>query len=173
MRHSNRAPASLESKPKLAPVEPVGASGPSVMVVWGAVVSTRNVRGALVAVPAAPACSACTTYVPSTRAGLAVALQEPSLDRTLLSVSTGEPVMLLVEKTLTVTVAESPAATPAEPVKAGVLSFVALPSAGKVRATWGSARLTVQVTLAGSGSTLPAASIARTSNVWTPSARLE
>jgi len=98
---------------------------------------------------------------------------DPSAVRVAVRVSTGEPPVLLVAKSLTVTVAESPAAVLAEPASAGVASFVALSSAGVVSVTWGSARLTVQVSPAGSGSTLPAASIARTSNVWTPSARPE
>src|SRR3954447_21124168 len=101
MRHSTRAPVSVESKPKLALVELVAPAGPWVIVVWGAVVSTVNVRGELVAVPAAPACSACATEVASARAGVAVAAHEPSLERVLMSVSTGEPLVLVAANSLT------------------------------------------------------------------------
>jgi hypothetical protein len=62
----------------------------------------------------------------------------------------------------TVTVAESPATLPATPLKSGVVSDVAVPSAGFVSETAGRVVSTVQVTLAGVGSTLPAGSIART-----------
>jgi len=67
----------------------------------------------------------------------------------------------------------SPAAVPAEPEKVGVVSLVALPSAGAVSVTAGRERSIVQLCVAGVPSTLPAASTARTANVCAPGARLE
>jgi hypothetical protein len=59
---------------------------------------------------------------------------------------------------------------PALPSKVGVVSFVALPSAGFTSATSGSVASTVHVLAAGLASALPAASMARTMKVWAPPA---
>ena len=73
----------------------------------------------------------------------------------------------------TVTVAESPTTLPALPAKLGVVSVVAVALEGLVSDTAGSVVSTVQVALAGVGSTLPAGSIALTWNVCEPSSRPE
>ena len=87
------------------------------------------------------------------------------------SVSSGEPVVSVPAYTSTVTVEESPGAVPAAPANVGVTSFVTSPSAGSESVTAGSAVLMLHVLLAGEGSTFPAWSIARASNVWEPEAR--
>src|SRR5215213_8798513 len=69
----------------------------------------------------------------------------------------------------TVTPAASPAAVPALPLKAGVVSAVAEPSAGAARVTAGAVRSTVKARLAGVASVLPAGSVARTEKVCAPS----
>src|SRR5215210_8871081 len=70
-------------------------------------------------------------------------------------------------------VGESSGAFPALPNKTGVASFVELPLPGVTRVTAGAAASTVHVNAAGVPSTLPAPSIARTSNRWLPSERPE
>jgi hypothetical protein len=92
-------------------------------------------------------------------------------ERRVLRVSTRFE--LSARKISTVTVALSPAAMPPTPLIAGVLSFVKLPAAGVTISTAGRLRSTVHVRVAESGSTLPAASIARTSKVCEPGVRLE
>ncbi len=64
--------------------------------------------------------------------------------------------------------------TASEAVPAGSFQPAALyepPAAGKVRAAVGGVRSIVHVRDAGEASALPAASVARTSKVWLPSAR--
>src|SRR6266508_1945437 len=109
--------------------------------------------------------------MPSGSAGNALADHEPSDARTVLRVCTswsGAPET--GRKILTTTIVELPAATPARPLKLGVGSFVELPSPGSTSVTGGSAEFTIHVSVAGAGSTLPAASIARTARVCEPSA---
>src|SRR6476659_7357135 len=71
----------------------------------------------------------------------------------------------------TVTVARSRGRTPAVPLKVGVVSLVARPSAGLSRETTGGVVSTSQLKDAGVDWTLPALSIAWTANVWVPSLR--
>jgi hypothetical protein len=78
--------------------------------------------------------------------------------------SVGQPL-----RTRTATRAESPTAVPNLPATSGAVSAVGVPFEGIVKVTWGGVTSTIHVRLSGDGSTLPAASMARTSNVCSDS----
>jgi hypothetical protein len=129
MRQSKVDPGSLELNVKLALVELVELAGPLAIDVSGAVVSTLKVRATDAPVfPAASVCSARAVYVPSGSEGEASVAHDPPL-RATLNVWTGAPTALEPLQTFTVTVAESPAALPADPLSVGVASAVRAGSA--------------------------------------------
>ena len=96
--------------------------------------------------------------------------QVPSARRVVVSVSTVSPSVLEPSWTSTVTSGASLAALLAVPENAGVTSLVALPSAGLASVNTAVVSI-VHVRVAGTGSTLPARSIERTSKVCSPAAR--
>ena len=154
------SPVALPAVPaKLGVVSVVDAPSPgTVTVTAGAVVSTTNVLGALT--PSGP--SVCVwraraVYVPSASAVASTAVH-PVPVRVTLSSRTGVPEVPVPANTSTVTVAESPARSLAEPENAGVESLLRDPSAGAVSVTAGAARRIVNVRVTDTPGPLPRSS---------------
>ncbi len=145
-------------------------TGGAVRVTPGCVVSTVNRRGALYAVSELlSSWVAYATYVPSASAGDADTDHEPSTaERVALRVCTSSSAAPATGRyTSTFTVAESPAAVLAWPLKIGVESPVSASSAGTSSVTFAPEVSTAHVRDAGVGSTFPTSSMARTSKVCT------
>jgi hypothetical protein len=151
--HSKLEPVSLEVKVKVALVLVVVGGGPDAMVVCGAVVSTVKawVAGVASTLPAASVARARRVCGPSARRAVVCG----EVQRANVPASTAHSKV---------------AASFAETSKVGVVSFVG-PLGPDPIVVSGGVVSTVNGRLAGVASAFPAASLARTSKVYPPSAR--
>ena len=153
-RHSKVEPPWLALKEKLAAAEPLGSLGCAVIVVSGATVSIVQVKlaGEASVLPAVSVARTSKVCEPSARPGVA------------LRAGAGGP-GAAVEAAL-----EARAALVDAKEKSGSAEFAGSFGCAVID-VFGAAVSTVQVNVAGVASVLPAASVARTSNVCKASAR--
>jgi hypothetical protein len=151
-RHSKLEPGSLALNVKVGVVSLDGSAGPESMVVFGAVRSIVQVKlaGDASVLPAGSVARTSNVCVPSLSAAVVCGLVQelqlpPSMRHSKL-----EPLSEELK------------------LKVGVVSFVGLEGLESI-VVCGAVRSTVHVCEAGLASVLPAASVARTSNVWLPS----
>src|SRR6266852_314711 len=154
IRHSNVDPDSLELNVKVGVVSLEGLPGLESIVVSGGPVSTIQLwlAGEASVLPAWSVARTSKVWLPSPRAGEIVSGDEQPVQ---LPPSTRHSKVEPLSEELK--------------VKTGVVLPEGLAGLESM-VVFGAVRSTVQVWLAGEASVLPAASVARTSNVWLPSA---